>query len=709
MSTVTKETFWTQIVEDPTLYGTITTDDNLFNYRSDAVWQVMNETFIANGTNFEVTKWEELLGLSVAETTLNGRKAAILNHITENLPITIGILEQLLKEITNDDYLFEYDNKTQNLFVSFNDEYNNEVDNLISRLVPQPLVIENGHGLPKGFYLIDFLEGTGNQYIDTLTKVPFSWSFELDAQYTDVSKQFSGLFGTRTQDWSKALGSWVRDSHFYLLYGSSESPIYVKAEALRRQIFEYSGRENYFRAGNTTRQLSKLEDFESTFNFGLFGITYSGGNASYSRIWYTKIWSNDGKLQRHFLPCLDTNGSPCMYDLVSKTVFYKRGTGDFTAGLNLSQTLNLANKLPTVDGKLTLSLPWDARLMISGTKEALQEVTNKGWTLTVQYREGDSNSDLYTKYLSCTNVADLTAVNEDYKNDLSYENEWIYPLQNLTDGVSLFQKASNLKRVNMTFPSITSARGMFNSCSALEELDIFLPQVTNVQQWLGGCSNLKNMKADLPVCTNAHSLCTGVVCDEVFINIPNITYLSYAFSFSKVKIIKSDHTSLTNFVNGNDPINDSSYRTLEEWPWELPNLKNGKGFGGIVLNKTSTLRILNSIPTWSDGAEHSLTIGIHVDNQSDEEIIAAISDTESRGWTVTVQWNGTPSTSSASNYALLDRRPIYAKTYEIIGIDGNLKTILDWGHYTTEWEKNGYIEFSSIEEANEYFNITNEE
>ena len=161
MTTVTKETFWTQIVEDPTLYGTITTDDNLFNYRSDAVWQVMNETFIVNGTNFEVSKWEELLGLSSTETTLNVRKAAILNHITENLPITIGILEQLVKEITNDDYLLEYDQKENKLFLIIPEETKNDIKEIILRVIP--LVSDVEYNLPMGYLPAEFLKTANNK------------------------------------------------------------------------------------------------------------------------------------------------------------------------------------------------------------------------------------------------------------------------------------------------------------------------------------------------------------------------------------------------------------------------------------------------------------------------------------------------------------------------------------------------------------------
>jgi hypothetical protein len=100
-------------------------------------------------------------------------------------------------------------------------------------------------------------------------------------------------------------------------------------------------------------------------------------------------------------------------------------------------------------------------------------------------------------------------------------------------------------------------------------------------------------------------------------------------------------------------------------------------------------------------------MGIHIDHQSDEEVLTAISSAEAKGWTMTVQWNGTPTATTASTYGL--RKPtIYAKLGETVDINGEMKPSLDWGHYVTNAEENGYQEFSSIEEANDYFNIESE-
>ena len=146
---------------------------------------------------------------------------------------------------------------------------------------------------------------------------------------------------------------------------------------------------------------------------------------------------------------------------------------------------------------------------------------------------------------------------------------------------------------------------------------------------------------------------------------------------------------------------------------DLSSLNTGSDFStGCFLNKASVLRICNSLPTWTSGT-HPITLGIHIDHKYDEEVLAAIALIDKaqtpvadggKGWTVVVQWNGTASTAAASTYSWGGRRdPVYAKLAETFE---NEPPALDWGHYVTNWEENGYMEFASIEEAREYFNIT---
>jgi hypothetical protein len=115
------------------------------------------------------------------------------------------------------------------------------------------------------------------------------------------------------------------------------------------------------------------------------------------------------------------------------------------------------------------------------------------------------------------------------------------------------------------------------------------------------------------------------------------------------------------------------------------------------------LRIIDSLRSFTDGAVYSLYLGIHVDHQTDAEVLAAIETAETKGWSVVVRWNGTPTAQAASTFGLR-RQPIYAKVVELDG-----QRSLDWGHYVTNWEDNGYMEFASVEEAEEHFNINQTE
>ena len=145
---------------------------------------------------------------------------------------------------------------------------------------------------------------------------------------------------------------------------------------------------------------------------------------------------------------------------------------------------------------------------------------------------------------------------------------------------------------------------------------------------------------------------------------------------------------------------------LQELDMELHCLStpgNNTGIFSSQLNKESTVRLLNSFPTYDDGETRNFTLGIHVDHQYDEEVLAAIANAEAKGWTLTVRWNGTL-TSSASTFAM--RTLIYANVGEMQLPDGTTEKFLDWGHYVTNPED--YQEFSSLEDAREYFGISEE-
>ncbi len=274
------------------------------------------------------------------------------------------------------------------------------------------------------------------------------------------------------------------------------------------------------------------------------------------------------------------------------------------------------------------------------------------------------------KYAACTNTNDLKAANADYKNDLTSDGTWAYPLTALGSASYAFYKAG-LTGFEGELPKLTNGDWMFRE--------------TKLTYWN----------------TNLPELTTG---DTMFCMVPLTSWTGELPKLSNGKMMLYEtkltywNTELPNLTNGRQMY---QWCKLTSWTVELPKLSDGYNmFRDSRLDKESALLILNSIPAWSDGAQHLLGIGIHVDHKNDEEVLAAIANAEAKGWTLTVNWNGTP-TSTASTMAM--GTLIYAKVGELERPDGTTERVLDWGHYVTNPE--GYETFRSLESAYEYFNL----
>jgi len=570
--------------------------------------------------------------------------------------------------------------------------------------------------LPSGYLAADFLTSNLKEYIDT--GIILNQDSHVDLVFQANSVYEDGyLFGSRVSLTQDAMSFYAATPGNTFFIYNTEAPIVIaNMTKSALGVLKIRGPEwhvSYAMGDGSVKEASKTfarKNFTTPSSCYLMAINLVDGEVKkgFTGNVYSLSIANQGGMQRVFTPAISADGEPCMFDKVSRKPFYNAGTGSFIVGMTLEQARNL-RKLPATGGTLTVSLPWEAQLVQhnADVESALQTAKNNGWTITVQYREPEADSAVYNKYAACTTVEEMQAVNADYKDDLTADGEWVYPLPELTNADYLFEEAINLKKINITLPKVTSLYRTFIR-SGLAELILTAPKANNPYQWISGVKSggLSKMSVVLPTCSTTHTLCGHVKAEEVYLDIPEVLSLSYAFTFSKVKRIKSPHKILK-IVNQDDSINETN-NDLEEFPWELPYLRSGSRMLNVCsLNKDSALLILNSIPIWTDGKSHLLGIGIHIDLQTDEAVIEAITNAETKGWTLTVRWNGTATTQTASTFGL--RRPtIYAKLGTVARPDGTTETVLDWGHYVTNWEENGYQEFSSIEEAEEYFNIIDE-
>lgn len=405
---------------------------------------------------------------------------------------------------------------------------------------------------------------------------------------------------------------------------------------------------------------------------------------------YEAAISKEASLIRAFKPAIDALGMLCMYDSVTKQSFYNSGTGRLIAGFNTVEQARSLAYLPDVTSEtdvtkksLTVSLPWEAQLVTTYVPAALQVAADRGWTITVQYRDPEADNAYYNKYAACTTTAEVAAVNADYQNDLTADGEWIYPLPELVDGEQLFYEVKNLHIFNMTLPKLKKANQMFGF-SGLIKISIIAPLLEDATTLIYSLPSLEEVYFELPVCTNYNYFMPGAGKARRVIG-----------SFALCKTAAAAFN-----IN----------RSLEEIDARFPALEGGtRLFDGCQLKKQFALDCLNSIPSYTSGT-HNIMLGIHIDYQNDTDVLTAIADAEAKGWTLTVQWNGTATAAAASVSTFGLRSPaIYAKLGTVERPDGTTESVLDWGHYVTNWEENGYQEFSSIEEAEEYFNINQTE
>lgn len=240
-------------------------------------------------------------------------------------------------------------------------------------------------GLPSGYLAAEWLESTGTQVIiDESVTLNQGSSWKLKTRKTssksiecvfDATAGASNRFGLISYN-----GSWRFD------YATSMQKTKSNTQGIDFEL-ELTEDLRCLVNGTTVHTFTRA-DFLSENRFALFAFK-DASSVYVGRIYYINLSSVTGK--RAYVPTLDSNGVPCMYDKVNKKPFYNSGTGSFIVGMTLSQARKLG-KLPAGGGTLTVSLPWEAGVDAK-VQDALAKAAAHGWTVVVQYREPEAATE----------------------------------------------------------------------------------------------------------------------------------------------------------------------------------------------------------------------------------------------------------------------------------------------------------------------------
>lgn len=194
------------------------------------------------------------------------------------------------------------------------------------------------HKLPEGFKKVKYLIANGSQYIDTGYVPTNETGYYLEGQgYKAATGDtfFYGCVNTTT---------WADNTRIYAMstpklnYGwgtfssLSDNAAYLRQEVKVSQNFLNS--RKCVMTSNNTDFSANLPQLSFTPNKPLYLFAVNLANTGISgplegRI-DTFLISEGDQIVRQFVPCLDADGIPCMYELYTGTAYYNQGSGNFS-------------------------------------------------------------------------------------------------------------------------------------------------------------------------------------------------------------------------------------------------------------------------------------------------------------------------------------------------------------------------------------------
>ena len=191
--------------------------------------------------------------------------------------------------------------------------------------------------LPDEYQQVEYLESTGEQWIDTGVIPDELSGYRLKLSNGDVTRDFQ-LNGCRndTYDTRYTIGTYLK--YVYFGFGktfangriwtvSDNTPFSVSFNFFNSGLANVNGLNSYAFKGEYTLPVI-------WYNYLLFGISFGRGNILASQKIFSFEMTYGDNLIRNMIPCYrKSDFKPGMYDIVSKQFFVNQGTGaDFIVG-----------------------------------------------------------------------------------------------------------------------------------------------------------------------------------------------------------------------------------------------------------------------------------------------------------------------------------------------------------------------------------------
>jgi len=311
-----------------------------------------------------------------------------------------------------------------------------------------------------------YIQSTSNQYINTGVIDANGFRIVTDILFTSITASNQpAIIGTQTAS-SPWYCNFLRIDNKLRwqlgVYTTTNSS--VTASANTRYTIDASTiiGDSYVKVNGTSVATSTNSSQRSSYSLYLFGINSAGTLAHQAdnlRMCHCKIYNSTGTLVRDYIPVLDWDDVPCLYDYITKSLYYNAGTGVFEYETIPAYTVSAVSGA-SYGFALNRSGYYESKNAGVGNSYAICRVNFTLSTATTVYFDcinyGESNCDYglignVDTALDLSNTAD-TSVFQSFKGLQSADVQTVsYPLSAGTHFVDIkYRKDSSVNSNNDT-------------------------------------------------------------------------------------------------------------------------------------------------------------------------------------------------------------------------------------------------------------------
>lgn len=198
--------------------------------------------------------------------------------------------------------------------------------------------------------IIEYLESTGTQYIDTGIKATTDLKIKIIAKINnDLTSGNFILFGIGKHNKycqlcsNSGINGWiVQWSNGYQSFGQKDNNKHTHIVDLLNKKYIIDDISYNLSSSNV------VNNSDDTICFYQLILNDDIRRKTAMKLWECSIWKNN-ELIRNFLPTISTEdghiGEPCLFDMVENKYYYNQGTGTFLTNLsNLETNVNVTDK-----------------------------------------------------------------------------------------------------------------------------------------------------------------------------------------------------------------------------------------------------------------------------------------------------------------------------------------------------------------------------